>query len=126
MNCQTKRCVTPVYITSSLLEQSNSISHQITWDTATANDPNTSLYVGSIDGTHCPIEEPRQRPDWYSHKIHRSALTYQIVASIQESKILSIKGPYPAGMPDISVFKLRDGVLSLIPANKRLIDDKGY
>jgi hypothetical protein len=48
------------------------------------------------------------------------------VASIQESKILSIKGPYPAGMPDISVFKLRDGVLSLIPANKRLIGDKGY
>jgi hypothetical protein len=52
----------------------------------------TAVYVGTIDGTHCPIEEPQQKHDtiWYSHKFNCPGLTYQIVMSVYESKFLSV------------------------------------
>ena len=74
------------------------------------------------------IEEPRKFPDrkWYSHKFHGPALTYQIVLSVHESKVLSIIGPYPAGNTDIIVFRKGGGIKELIPHGTRLIGDRGY
>lgn len=86
------------------------------------------MFCGSIDGTHCLIEEPRKFPDskWYSHKFHGPALTYQIVLSLHESKVLSIIGPYPAGNSDLTVYRMEDGIKNMIPHGSRLIGDRGY
>jgi hypothetical protein len=86
------------------------------------------MFCGSIDGTHCLIEEPRKFPDskWYSHKFHGPGLTYQIVLSLHESKVLSIIGPYPAGNSDLTVYRMRDGIKHMIPHGSRLIGDRGY
>jgi DDE superfamily endonuclease len=77
---------------------------------------------------HCHIEEPKKFPStkWFSHKFHGPGLTYQIVLSLHEDKVLSVVGPFPAGMPDISVFREAGGIFHLIPPDKRLIGDNGY
>jgi DDE superfamily endonuclease len=95
---------------------------KITW---TVSD---KILFGSIDGTHCRIQEPRRAPstDWYSHKFNGPGLTYQIVLSTYEDKVLSVIGPYPAGVPDLNVFRKDDGIYDLIPPDKRLIGDNGY
>ena len=77
---------------------------------------------------HCHIEEPKKFPStkWFSHKFHGPGLTYQIVLSLHHDKVLSVVGPFPAGMPDISVFREAGGIFHLIPPDKRLIGDNGY
>lgn len=82
----------------------------------------------SIDGVHCDIEEPRKCPSkkWYSHKSNGPGLTYQIILSLHENKLLSVIGPYPAGETDLHVFRKRDGIINQIPPGKRLIGDRGY
>jgi DDE superfamily endonuclease len=84
---------------------------EIVWDIPNGD----MIFIGSIDGTHCPIEEPHQKPDpiWYSHKFNGPGLAYQIVVSVQESKILSITGPYMAGEQDITIFRKQDGISHL-------------
>jgi DDE superfamily endonuclease len=84
--------------------------------------------LASVDGVHCSIEEPRKDPSskWYSHKTNGPALTYQVVLSLRENKVLSISGPYPAGESDIKVFRKPDGIMNLIPPGKRIIADRGY
>ena len=85
-------------------------------------------FIGSIDGTHCDIQEPRKFPStkWYSHKTNGPALTYQVILSLHESKILSVIGPFPAGESDLQVFRKPDGIVDHIPNGKRLIGDRGY
>jgi hypothetical protein len=102
-------------------------SLQITWNHAAANDRSTSPFISSINRTHCPLQEPRQAlsSGWYSHKTSGAALTYQIVLSIRESKLLSVVGPYQASVPDITVFKCPNGVYDLISNYNRLIGYKG-
>jgi hypothetical protein len=70
---------------------------KITWDVS------NQILFGSIDGTHCPIQEPRRAPSsiWYSHKFNGPGLTYQIVLSTCEDKVLSAVGPFPAGESDL-------------------------
>lgn len=82
----------------------------------------------TVDGTHVRIYEPRGEPSsiWYSHKHHGPGLTYEVGLSIAEDKILWINGPHPAGIPDISVFRLPAGVSDRIPPGKRIIADSGY
>jgi DDE superfamily endonuclease len=48
------------------------------------------------------------------------------VLSTNESKVLSVIGPYPAAESDISVFRRADGIMNRIPPNKKFIGDKGY
>jgi hypothetical protein len=87
-----------------------------------------TVLFGSLDGVHCHIEEPKKFPStkWFSHKFHGPGLTYQIVLSLHADKVLSVVGPFPAGMPDISVFREDGGIFDLIPPDKRLIGDNGY
>ena len=84
--------------------------------------------MASVDGVHCEIQEPRKVPDkiWFSHKSNGPALTYQVVIALRENTVLQIAGPYPAGVPDIVVFRKDDGILGHIPPGKRIIADRGY
>lgn len=45
---------------------------------------------------------------------------------LYQSKVLSVEGPYRAGVNDILVFRMAEGISGKIPNGKMLIGDKGY
>lgn len=53
-------------------------------------------------------------------------MVYELVVAIDKPKLISIKGPYEASVPDISVFRKQDGIMEKIPAGRKLIADRGY
>lgn len=89
---------------------------------------NTPIYIASVDGTHCRVNEPRKTPNsqWYSHKFNKAALTYEVAIDLYESKIVWINGAYPAGQSDAMVFQKEQGLKSMIPAGLKVIADNGY
>jgi len=82
----------------------------------------------TVDGVHCPIEEPRQEPSakWHSHKFHGAGLAYELGISVFENKLVWINGPYPCGDSDLVIFRKEDGLRSKIPPGKKVIADRGY
>ena len=81
----------------------------------------------SVEGTHCPIEEPRPfSTKWSSFKLGgKPGLNYEIGLSIHNSKLLWVNGPTPPGKyNDLQVF--RRSLKNQLPAGKRAIGDKGY
>ena len=80
----------------------------------------------TVDGTHCPINEPKPfSSKWSSHKFGgAAALNYEIGLRINRSQCVWINGPFPAGTPDINVFK--KGLMARIPVGKKVIGDRGY
>ena len=58
-----------------------------------------SLFILSIDGTHCPIEE--QRPwsrKWSSHKLGKKAgVNYEVGLRVHKPELAWVYGPVPAG-----------------------------
>eukprot|EP00957_Ditylum_brightwellii_P110243 8408509-Ditylum_brightwellii.AAC.1 len=85
------------------------------------------IFVLSVDGTHCPIEDPSPwSSQWASHKLGMTAgVSYEIGLAINKSKLVWVRGPTPAGkQPDISDF--RDALKHMIPERKRAIGDDGY
>lgn len=96
-------------------------------------DPNRlrslPIFIISVDGTHCPINEPShptksQDNDYYSWKLNQAGLAYEIALSLTESRIVWTSGPFKAKTNDISIFK--HGLRALIPKGMRVIADKGY
>jgi hypothetical protein len=87
-----------------------------------------SSFIVSVKGDHFHLQDPCQAPNsgWYCHNTSRASLTYQIVPSLCESKILSVVGPCQASLSDITVFRCPNRVFDLIPNCKLLIGDKGY
>ena len=81
----------------------------------------------SVDGTHCPIEEPRPfSKKWSSHKLGgKPGVNYEISLNINQSKVLWVSGPFPHGQyNDLQVF--RQSLKDKIPVGKRAIADDGY
>lgn len=107
------------------------ISLQVVWHSSPQNEnediDNDVYFVGSIDGVHFRINEPRKEPSssWFSHKSNGPGLTYEIVMSIYTSKVLWANGPFPAGKSDISMFR-EGGLLERMPEGGRLVGDEGY
>lgn len=89
---------------------------------------NETVLVMSVDGTHCRIQEPRNDPSksWYSHKLNKPALAYELGVDLVQSKLVWINGPFRAGNTDLNIFRREDGLKSRIPAGMMLIGDKGY
>ena len=52
----------------------------IQWD-----DFGEETFIASVDGTHCPVFEPRCDPSskWYSHKFHRAGVSYELALATQ-------------------------------------------
>lgn len=71
------------------------------------DDP--AIFILSIDGTHCPIEEPRPWSEkWSSHKLGKKAgVVYEIALRIQSDDLAWVHGPFPAGTNDVDVFRDR-------------------
>lgn len=89
-----------------------------------------TIFLFSIDGTHCPIEEPRPfSTEWSSHKFGgKPGVNYELGIFIHKPQLAWVYGPIrPGKYNDISTFrrKLKNKMLSLLPG-KRLIGDKGY
>ena len=85
------------------------------------------IFMLSVDGTHCPMEEPRPwSSKWSSHKLGGSAgLNYEIGLKINAPKLVWVYGPTPPGLhPDISVFRQR--LKTKLPVGKKVIGDEGY
>ena len=79
----------------------------------------------SVDGTDCPIKEHNPfNTGYYSFKINHSALRYEVAAAVHTGYVVWVNGPYPAGWPDISIF--RDGLKREIGPAEKVIADKGY
>ena len=93
-------------------------------------------FIVSVDGTHCRIMEPRTDPGskWYSHKFNAAAVAYELAISIRSSRLVSIRGPFPASTHDITIFrggkkkavKDPDALWFKIPPGKKAIGDSGY
>jgi DDE superfamily endonuclease len=62
----------------------------------------------------------------YSHKHHSAGFSYKVGLDLFESRIVWISGPYKSGVPDINIFRKRNGLKSRIPDGKLAIGDQGY
>ena len=88
-------------------------------------------WVISVDGIHCWINEPShaewsQDSAYYSHKYNKAGLDYELGISLVDNRLLWMKGPYPAGTNDITVFR-EGGLLDELKKRKqKAIGDKGY
>ncbi|CAB9527368.1 unknown protein [Seminavis robusta] len=114
----------------------------IVWPTKWNNpdnpeDPDSeTIFIITVDGTHCRIEEPTheafsENTKYYSHKFKSAAYDYEVALSVFEDRCVWVAGPYPAGTPDITIFrhKLKAKILESRAASgvmHRAIGDKGY
>lgn len=93
---------------------------------------NDEIFIISIDGVHCRIQEVRKDPSakWYSHKFHGAGLSYELGIAVRSNRLVWINGPFHASRHDISIFRNEDdpenGLMSKIPDGKRAIGDSGY
>ena len=66
------------------------------------------FFTLSLDGTHCPIEEPKPWSQiWSSHKLGKKAgVTYEIGLRIHTPDLAWVNGPFPAGQyNDLDMFR---------------------
>ena len=84
------------------------------WDNPLIDTP---IFLVSVDGVHCPIQEPTtghkysKHPKHCSHKFKRAALAYEVAISVFTSKVVWINGPFLAGTRDPDIIKLLNGLL---------------
>jgi hypothetical protein len=69
------------------------------WTTGSDNITDNTFII-SVDGTHCAIDEPKhavlsQDPAYFSHKMNRVALAYEVALSLFENRVVSVNGPFP-------------------------------
>ena len=103
---------------------------QIKWlfEHRQANDGG-HVFIISVDGVHCPINEPRKKPSakWYLHKFNNLGLAYEIAVSVYSSKVVWVRGPFSAGTSDLSIFKrLVKGLKYKMPFGTKAIADRAY
>jgi hypothetical protein len=72
--------------------------------------------------------EYRKQPDarWYSHKFHGPSVAYELGIAICSNQLVWIKSPFKAAEHGITLFGKPDGLMSKIPAEKRVIGNSGY
>lgn len=88
-----------------------------------------TIFIISVDGTHCRIHEPKhgrysKNPKYYSHKFQTAGLSYEIALSIWEERCVWTSKRYRAGRNDKSIFNAK--LKGMIPPGKLVIADKGY
>lgn len=89
------------------------------------------IWIMSVDGTHCWINEPIH-PDWsqdrkfYSHKYNKAGINYELGVSLSSSHLIWMNGPFRAGASDARVFRKRGLMEKLQALGKKTIGDRGY
>jgi hypothetical protein len=81
----------------------------------------------SVDGTHCPIEDPRPfSKKWSSHKLGgKPSVIYEIDHNINQSKVIWVSAPFPPGQFN-NLQDFSQGLKDKIPVGKQSIADDGY
>ena len=90
-----------------------------------------NVWIISVDGTHCWIEEPKHREfsqdtAFYSHKFNKAGLNYELGILLWESRLVWMKGPTRAGSNDVANFVNGGLQEKLLLMNKKAIGDSGY
>jgi hypothetical protein len=86
---------------------------------------NGSLAKISLDGTDCPIQEPRPFNDkYFSAKFGKAGLKYEIGICIQTGWIVWYNGPFPAGASEKTIAKI--GVIRKILPDEKILVDSGF
>lgn len=87
---------------------------------------NGSICKITLDGTDCPIQEPRPfSPRWYSHKFKAAGLRYEVGLCIQTGWIVWVNGPYACGRyPDLTI--ARDKIVNFLHRGEKILADGGY
>ena len=81
----------------------------------------------SVDGTDLAIHEPQRPidPKWFSHKLNRAAVRYEVGVAIHTGWVVWINGPFPAGeYSDLTI--ARQGLIHCLGRNEYYIADGGY
>ena len=101
---------------------------QINFDDRFLGSPNLNAQVYfSLDGVDCPIAEPRRPidPAFYSHKLRRAALRYEVGVPLFGNRIVWVNGGVPAGAhPDLVL--ARQLVVQLLNPGEKVVADSGY
>ena len=106
------------------------------WDNPESDSNDETIFIMTVDGIHCSIEEPSlklfsENRKFFSHKYHGAGLDYELGISIFQQKCVWVRGPYPAGTHDATIF--RDALQGEVAAMRdrsgvqhRVIADRGY
>lgn len=89
------------------------------------------IWVLSVDGIHCWVKEPpheiwSQDRRYLSHKYAKAGLMYELGICLVTSRLLWMRGPFPAGNHDITVARREGLVDELLRRGQKAIADKGY
>lgn len=88
-------------------------------------EDSTLIFIVSVDGTDCRIEEPRPfNKSWFSQKFRGPAVKYEVALDVLTGRCVWINGPFQGSKNDLTIF--RQGLKHLIPPGKYAIADKGY
>lgn len=101
---------------------------KIVWPYDDEHYDSDAVFIATIDGVHCLSTSLEKKPSakWCSHKFNGPGLAYEIVVDIRKSDVVWIKGPFPAGTPDVAIYCSEGGVKEKMPYGKRMIADRGY
>ncbi|KAF0702403.1 hypothetical protein AaE_015956 [Aphanomyces astaci] len=85
----------------------------------------TNLFV-SLDGTDCPVQEPFPfDPSWWSHKLNRAGIRYEVGICIRTGHIVWVNGGKPCGQwSDLAL--ARDAYVLAVNEGEMTLADKGY
>lgn len=79
----------------------------------------------SVDGTHCPINEPWPfSKKWYSEKLNGPGVTYEVGVCIKTGFIVWVNGPFVASTNDSAMFK--ETLTHLLADDEGVECDRGY
>ena len=87
------------------------------------------LCLLTVDGTDYRVQEPwpfkkEVNRKWYSHKFKAAAVRYEIGIGIRTGHICWFHGPFPAGTPDLSIFRLK--LKQKLGCREKVMADFGY
>jgi len=99
---------------------------QIVWQNRFHNNNRNCAKV-TVDGTDFAAREQTPfSPAWWSFKLNRASVRYEIAISITTGWIVWINGPYPAGLYSDSCIAVECGLLNNLQHGKKVIVDSGY
>ena len=97
----------------------------ILWKDRKVNDIYNDALT-SVDGTD--ISVPNYKPfwkGWYSHKINKAGVRWEVALCLRTGEIVWIHGPFPCGRwPDLLIF--RHAMISHMDDDERAEADDGY
>jgi hypothetical protein len=94
------------------------------------NNPNSEMFIITVDGVHCRIREPghntwSKNPKYYSHKNKCAGFNYELGISIFQNALVWLTGEHLSSKHDLTTFR-EDGLKDVIPDGKKVVADQGY